>query len=147
MLYLDFTLLLTGNNLVKPDRMGMAASIEARTPFLDYRMAEFAFSLPGHLKVRNGCTKYIYKKSVENLIGSSLAYRKKQMFTVPIGEWIRKGLKEDVKKIINGDNHIQDYLSMDYISQILDEHLQGKDRTRQVRQIIAFEFWCRAFIK
>ena len=57
-------LLLPGNNLVKPDRMGMAVSLENRAPFLDYRMMELAFAMPGNLKLRNGVTKYIYKKAV-----------------------------------------------------------------------------------
>jgi hypothetical protein len=48
-LYLDMQLLLSGNNLVKPDRMGMAVSLEARTPFLDWRMMEFAFRMPGSI--------------------------------------------------------------------------------------------------
>lgn len=68
-LFLDMQLLLSGNNLVKPDRMGMAVSLEARTPFLDYRMMEFAFRLPGELKLKNGETKYLYKKAVAGLIG------------------------------------------------------------------------------
>jgi asparagine synthase (glutamine-hydrolysing) len=61
-LFLDMQLLLSGNNLVKPDRMGMAESLEARTPFLDYRMMEFAFRMPGTLKLRDGVTKYLYKR-------------------------------------------------------------------------------------
>jgi asparagine synthetase B (glutamine-hydrolysing) len=63
-LYIDMQLLLSGNNLVKPDRMGMAVSLEARTPFLDYRMMEFAFRMPGHFKLREGVAKYLFKKAV-----------------------------------------------------------------------------------
>jgi asparagine synthase (glutamine-hydrolysing) len=146
MLYLDFSLLLPGNNLVKPDRMGMAASIEARTPFLDYRMVEFAFSIPGNLKVNNGQTKYIYKKAVENIIGNSLTYRKKQMFTVPMGEWIKTTLKKTVQDMLIGDSYIQNYLNMDFVSTLFNDHLSGRDRTRQVRQLMAFEYWCREFL-
>ena len=71
-LYIDARFLLPGNNLVKPDRMGMAVSIEARTPFLDYRMMELAFRMPGSLKLAHGETKYIYKKAVRPLIGDGL---------------------------------------------------------------------------
>src|SRR6185369_3280023 len=88
-LYLDMQLLLSGHNLVKPDRMGMAVSIEARTPFLDWRMMEFAFRSRGHTKLHAGDKKHWYKRAVTPLIGSDLAYRKKQMFTVPVGEWFR----------------------------------------------------------
>ncbi|RYY91286.1 MAG: asparagine synthase (glutamine-hydrolyzing), partial [Comamonadaceae bacterium] len=78
-LYLDMQLLLSGNNLVKPDRMGMAVSIEARTPFLDWRMMEFAFRAPGRTKLSaDGDKKHWYKRAVAPLIGEDLAYRRKQ---------------------------------------------------------------------
>ena len=63
-LYLDMQLLLSGNNLVKPDRMGMAVSIEARTPFLDWRMMEFAFRSRGATKLHGGDKKHWYKRAV-----------------------------------------------------------------------------------
>ena len=88
-LYLDMKTL-SLNNLVKPDRMGMALSLEARTPFLDYRVMELAFKMPGSLKIKNNQTKYIYKKAVRNLIGDKLTFRKKQMFTVPVGDWFKE---------------------------------------------------------
>ena len=88
-LYLDTQLLLSGNNLVKPDRMGMAVSIEARTPFLDWRMIELAFRSRGNTKLHGDDKKHWYKRAVTPLIGADLAYRKKQMFTVPVGEWFR----------------------------------------------------------
>ncbi|EHK8933806.1 asparagine synthase C-terminal domain-containing protein, partial [Escherichia coli] len=99
-LYIDTMLLLSGNNLVKPDRMGMASSIENRAPFLDYRVIEFAFGLPGSVKLHNHETKYIYKKAVEPLIGKNLTYRKKQMFTVPVGEWFKSHLQDLCKDLL-----------------------------------------------
>jgi asparagine synthase (glutamine-hydrolysing) len=89
MLISDVATLLPANNLVKPDRMGMANSLEVRSPFLDYRLCEFAFKIPGHLKLARNETKSILKKAVEPIIGEKLTKRPKQMFTVPIGEWMK----------------------------------------------------------
>ena len=51
-LFIDLSLLLPGNNLVKPDRMGMAASIENRSPFLDHNLIELAFNIPASLNLK-----------------------------------------------------------------------------------------------
>ena len=141
-LYLDMQLLLSGNNLVKPDRMGMAASIEARTPFLDYRMMEFAFRMPGNLKLRNGTTKYLYKKAVETMIGTDLAYRKKQMFTVPVGEWFKSKLqgycREHLKNLLSST----DLFDRNATMALLNDHVSGKaNRTRELRAMIALNHW------
>lgn len=141
-LYLDMQLLLSGNNLVKPDRMGMAVSLEARTPFLDYRMMEFGFRMPGGLKLKDGVTKYLYKKAVQPLIGAELAYRRKQMFTVPVGEWFR-GPKRDYcserLEVLAKQNTIVDPLRA---RNLLEEHCTGpKDNTRELRALISLSHW------
>lgn len=136
-LFLDMQLLLSGNNLVKPDRMGMAVSLEARTPFLDYRMMEFAFLMPGELKLKDGVTKYIYKKAVAPLIGEHLAYRKKQMFTVPVGEWFKT-----TKKDYCLSNLPNDSFSNDALNSICEEHFSNtRNRTRELRALIALKHW------
>lgn len=148
-LYFDCKYLLPGNNLVKPDRMGMAVSIEARTPFLDYRMVEFAFSMPGNYKLKNGETKYICKKAVSNLLGDELLNRKKQMFTVPIGEWLKSDLAVKYKQlVVDKDSICNDFFNLPYICKMFDEHRVGKANfTRELRAILSFEIWGRIFIK
>jgi asparagine synthase (glutamine-hydrolysing) len=140
-LYLDMTLLLPGNNLVKPDRMGMAVSLEARTPFLDYRMMELAFRLPGALKLQGGETKFAYKRAVAPLIGEHLTYRKKQMFTVPVGEpFCRKFLLE-ARTTERG------IFQPAQVEKMLAEHVAGsRNYTREIRALIALEIWQRLFI-
>ncbi len=147
-LYLDMQLLLAGNNLVKPDRMGMAVSLEARTPFLDYRMMELAFRIPGDLKLKDGETKYIYKKAVAPLIGEELAYRRKQMFTVPVGEWFRNRLGGFVDELLLGSRTADRGLfALDAVAEMIAEHRSGsRDRTRELRALIAVELWARIFI-
>ena len=89
-LYLDMQLLLSGNNLIKPDRMGIAVSIKAHTPFFDYRMKEVAFRARGLTKLyAEGDKKHWFKKTAAPLIGDDLAHRKMQMFTVPVGDWCK----------------------------------------------------------
>ena len=144
-LYIDTMLLLSGNNLVKPDRMGMAASIENRSPFLDYRMIELAFSMPGTLKLKSGETKYIYKKAVTPLIGEELAYRRKQMFTVPIGDWFKTELADMCFDLLLSERVVNRGLfDYDYIRCLYEEHCSDeKNRTREIRALMALEIWFR----
>ena len=147
-LYVDMMLLLSGNNLVKPDRMGMAVSLEARTPFLDYRMMELAFKIPGELKLRDGETKYILKKAVKNLIGENLAYRKKQMFTVPVGDWFKTKLADYCRNLLLSDSsYVLSIFTKEALTNILDSHIAGKANfTREIRAILAIELWAKKFL-
>ncbi len=141
-LYLDMQLLLSGNNLVKPDRMGMAVSLEARTPFLDYRMMELAFRMPGELKLKEGVTKYLYKKAVAPLIGDALAYRKKQMFTVPVGEWFRHAKREYCAERVNYLLAHTDLIAPGPALRLVEQHCSGThNHTRELRALIALSHW------
>src|SRR3989344_2201578 len=73
--------------LFRADRLGMANSIEIRSPFLDYHLVNFALSLPGRSKIHKGEPKYILKKTAERLLPKELLYRRKQGFCVPLYEW------------------------------------------------------------
>lgn len=147
-LYIDTMLLLPGNNLVKPDRMGMAVSLENRAPFLDYRMIELAFSMPGGLKLHDGVTKYIYKKAVSPLIGEELAYRKKQMFTVPVGEWFKTELADMCQDLLLSEKtKSRGLFDYNYVQQLYDNHSAGtENNTRELRALMAVEIWFRGFV-
>jgi len=138
-LYLDMQLLLSGNNLVKPDRMGMAVSIEARTPFLDWRMMEFAFRSRGATKLTpQGDKKHWYKKAAAPLIGEDLAFRKKQMFTVPVGEWFRKESHEWLRQLLGGSALLSQLFRRDAVDSLLCAHRDGSaNRTRELRALAA----------
>lgn len=139
-LFLDTQLLLSGNNLVKPDRMGMAVSLEARTPFLDYRMVEFAFRMPGALKLHEGETKYIYKKAVTPLIGGELAYRRKQMFTVPVGDWFRTSHREYLRTHLRSLTTQSDMFRPAVVDEMFEAHVEGRaNYTRELRALVAID--------
>ena len=147
-LYAETVTLLPGNNLVKPDRMAMAHSLEVRSPFLDYRMAEFAFSVPGTMKLKAQETKAIYKSAVRDLLGDTLTWRKKQMFTVPIGEWFRDALAGYCRELLlDGRLGARGLVDQDFLSNMLASHIQGTANfTRQLRALISLEIWFRLFI-
>ncbi len=147
-LFLDMKLLLPGNNLVKPDRMGMAVSLEARTPFLDYRMMELAFRIPGNLKLKKGETKYIYKKAVLPLLGEQLVYREKQMFTVPIGEWFKSELSGFVRdKLLQGQLVSRSIVKQEALVNMIEQHIKGEaNYTREIRALISLEYWFESFL-
>ena len=142
-LYLDMQLLLSGNNLVKPDRMGMAVSIEARTPFLDYRMMEFAFRSRGDTKLSaNGDKKHWFKKAAAPLIGDDLAYRKKQMFTVPVGDWFRGASYTWLRDTLQKSELLADIFVDSEVDLMLEKHRAGTaNHTRELRALAALALW------
>ena len=141
-LYLDMQLLLSGNNLVKPDRMGMAVSIEARTPFLDWRMMEFAFRSRGNTKLRADDKKHWYKKAAAPLMGGDLAYRKKQMFTVPVGDWFRTSSYDWLASTLRGSDLLNRLFRPELVDDMLARHRDGSANfTRELRALAALALW------
>ena len=142
-LYLDMQLLLSGNNLVKPDRMGMAVSIEARTPFLDYRMMEFAFRSRGDTKLSDrGDKKHWFKKAAAPLIGDDLAYRKKQMFTVPVGDWFRGASYPWLRDALQKSELLAHIFIGQEVNLMLEKHRAGTANfTRELRALAALALW------
>ncbi|MFZ4683414.1 MAG: asparagine synthase (glutamine-hydrolyzing), partial [Terrimicrobiaceae bacterium] len=77
--------------LAKVDRASMMHGLEARSPFLDIEVADFARRLPGHFKLRQGTTKYLLKKALEPVLPADIIHRKKKGFGTPVGPWFRTG--------------------------------------------------------
>jgi asparagine synthase (glutamine-hydrolysing) len=147
-LYLDMQLLLSGNNLVKPDRMGMAVSIEARMPFLDFRMMEFAFRSRGNTKLRADDKKHWYKRAAAPLMGGDLAYRKKQMFTMPIGEWFRGESYGWLAGTLGNSDLLRRLFRPEAIESMLLRHVNGSANfTRELRALAALALWAEQALK
>mgnify|MGYP003465888906 CR=1 FL=1 len=77
--------------LMRADKMTMASSLEARVPFLDHHLVEYAFAMPQGLKYAHGITKYILKKASEGILPHDVIYRKKMGFAAPATRWFRSG--------------------------------------------------------
>ncbi len=148
LLFLETKLLLEGNNLVKPDRMGMGNSLEARMPLMDYRVVEYVSALPSIYKIKDNTTKYLFKIIAAKRLPHDIVYRRKQMFTVPVGEWLKDSLKDMAYKILLSERTMaRNLFRMDTVKQMLDKHVSGKENyTRQLRLLIIIELWHRIFI-
>mgnify|MGYP000449848535 FL=1 len=146
-LHFDTRQLLPGNNLVKPDKMAMANSLETRSPMLDYRLFEYMQSLQGSFKLRDNETKYILKKFALKYLPHDIVYRDKQMFTVPVGEWFKTHLKDYVVDIIKSESlKNRNIFDVKYLYDILQKHINNeKDYTRELRAIVNLEIWFREF--
>lgn len=87
MSYLGFKFLIPNFFMYRADRLGMAHSVEARCPLLDYEFVNYALSIEARWKTKGKEPKYVLKKSLERILPNDVLYRKKQGFCVPIREW------------------------------------------------------------
>ena len=102
-LYADLSLYLADDILVKVDRMSMATSLETRAPFLDGDLMELAFSMPGHLKIRNGERKWILKQAMKDVLPESILNRRKEGFSIPMKNWLRRELQPLMRDLLSRD--------------------------------------------
>jgi asparagine synthase (glutamine-hydrolysing) len=93
--YADIKHWLPGDILTKVDRTSMAVSLEAREPLLDYRLVEFAATLPPSLRIRAGQGKWLMKKALEPWLPRDVLYRPKMGFVTPISGWFRHQLADE----------------------------------------------------
>jgi asparagine synthase (glutamine-hydrolysing) len=148
-LYIDFSLYLADDLLVKLDRASMACSLELRTPFLDHRLIEFAAGLPATLKVRGFRLKYLLKKAVEPWLPREIVYRQKRGFSVPVAGWLRKGLQPLLREMLSETRlKTQGLFNFGFVRRIVEEHCQGRaDHRKILWTLLMFELWYEHWIK
>jgi len=151
---LDATLLtdqmtyLPNDLLVKVDIASMANSLEARSPFLDHKVIEFAASLPEKLKMQRFETKSLLKKVAARLVPREVIYRRKMGFGVPIGNWFRGEMKDFVRGILLSEKSLKRGIARsEMIEKYVNEHTNGeRDHTFQVWTLLMLELWFQRFI-
>jgi len=146
--YLDMGYYLQDDLLVKGDRATMATSLEARVPFLDYRLVEYACSLPPSYKIRGLTTKYVYKKMAEKIIPRELARRRKKGFGIPVARWISGELKEFVLDTLSEERLArQGLFKYGYVARLLEEHFERrKDNRKLLWPLLMFELWYERYV-
>jgi len=139
---------LPGDLLVKTDRMTMANSLEARCPFLDHRLLEFACAIPSELKLKGMTTKYILKRALQDIVPRQIIRRKKHGFGVPVGRWFRTSLKRYLHETLLSPQALRrGYFHEAALRRLIDEHQSGKrDHGHRLWSLLTFEIWQRIFI-
>jgi asparagine synthase (glutamine-hydrolysing) len=146
-LYLDFKTYMVDNILVKVDRMSMATSLEARVPLLDYKMVEFAFSLPSQYKLGGSTTKWFFKKAMEGILPDEIIYRQKEGFSIPIKNWLKSDLKELMMEYLS-EKRVKEagFFNHTYIQKMVTEHLNNKqNHAHRLWALILFHLWRERF--
>ena len=148
MLYVDTRLYLPADMLVKIDRMTMAHGLEAREPYLDYRLVEFAARVPVRFKLRRFTQKkYLLKAALDGKVPARALYRKKQGFNVPKGNWMREGLRPFVSDMLSPARiRSQGLLEPAVVSRILDGHFSKRDdHSHQIWSLLVLTSWFEQF--
>ena len=145
--YFDVKNYLAEDLLMKPDKMCMAHSIEARVPYLDYRLVEYSFSIPSSLKLRNNTSKYILKRALKNYLPRDIIYRKKQPFHMPLDEWLSKGIKNYFFDLLEQPINSK-LFNKRYIEKIFNNYNNSKlYYGRQLWSLGIFNIWYKVFIE
>jgi len=141
----NFASYLPDDLLVKTDRCTMANSIEARAPFLDTGLAEYAASLPDAMKLRGGTTKAILRASFRDLIPDEILRRPKTGFGVPLDAWFRGELRDYVRDTLLAPGAaLAAYLRPPAVERLVTDHLAGRVNAGQrLWTLVCFERWLR----
>lgn len=146
-LFVDVMSYLPEDLLVKVDVASMAHSLEARSPFLDHKVMEFAASLPADLKLRGMESKYLLKRTLDGMIPRTILQRKKMGFGVPLDLWFKRDLKEMAYDVLLDRRSVErGYFKKEIVRKLLDEHVAEQyDHSYRIWALLFLELWHRMF--
>ncbi len=146
MLYTDLKTYLPGDILVKVDRMSMANSLEVRAPFLDYRIIEFAASLPSDWKIKGENKKIILRKAFGRLLPAGVLNRAKHGFTVPLEKWFRGELKPLAAECLLSQPVLAEFISLPTLQRLWQEHQSQRfDHGTILWNLLMLGLWQREY--
>jgi asparagine synthase (glutamine-hydrolysing) len=146
LLYLNYRTYLPEDLLVKMDRMSMAHGLEARSPFLDTALTEFAGSLPDSLKLRGLTTKRVLREAFRRLVPPSILGRKKMGFGVPLGRWFRSQMRPLVEEhLVSEGSPLFEHVHREPVARLVGEHVEGsRDHGQKLFCLITLSLWLKS---
>lgn len=149
MLWIDARTLLADNLLLAEDKMAMAASVEARVPFLDLEFARIAESVPGAMKLKVGRRKHVYRRACAQWIGQQPSKRRKLGFANPMAEWFRGSYQSSVLAPLgDSESFLASYAQPATVQRLVGEHqAHCRDHTRKLYFLASLEAWHATFCR
>lgn len=145
--YLDLQHYLPLDILTKVDRMSMAHSLEARVPLLDYKLVEFAATIPPDFLLQGQSGKLLFKHAMRGVLPDSIIDRKKQGFALPLAHWFQGELNGFVHDLLlSPTSRARNIFNASYIERLLHLQRRGRAHDLQLWTMISFELWCRTFL-
>ncbi|OEF99877.1 asparagine synthase (glutamine-hydrolyzing) [Vulcanibacillus modesticaldus] len=142
MQYLDIHMWLTGDILLKADKMSMAHSLELRVPFLDKEVAKIATQIPVRYRVNEENTKYTLRLAAKRKLKDIIANRKKLGFPVPIRVWLKEDKYYNLVKKTFTSEIAKKLFNHEELVKLLDDHYHGKkDNSRKIWTVYTFLIW------
>ena len=135
--------------LQRQDRMSMAAGLEARVPFLDHHLAEWANSLDSEMKLGNGKPKLLLKKIAQQWLPSDITQRRKVGFEMPLGAYLRKTgvLSERVQAMRDSNSFVASELNKQFVQRLIDEHESERcNHADLLWTLVALDTWAQVFL-
>ena len=147
-LYFEATAKLTGDMLVKVDRMSMANSLEVRCPMLDHELAELAATIPHAWKMSNATGKAILLEAIGERLPAELWNRPKMGFAAPLPLWFRGALREFLADHLMGGECIRRHiLAPEFVRYLIEEHQSGRrDNSTWLWSLLMLELWLREWV-
>ncbi len=147
MCYLGLKMQIANRYLYRMDRLGMANSIEIRSPFLDYNLINCALSVPGHMKIKNGEPKSILKKSLSKILPHEILYRKKMGFCVPVKEWSEEIMTDFIQQHMTSFSRNTGIFKESAINGLLQQQKNGnKNITNHLWTIYFLMAWFKKWM-
>lgn len=143
--YLDMRTFMVDSVLTKVDRASMLSSLEVRVPILDHKFAELTFRIPSSLKLKDGKSKYIFKKMLEKYLPQQILNKPKSGFVAPIASWLKGALEEYVNDTLMSNNSlVYDYLDREHVREIvLESRKSSRDFSGRIWAMLFFEEWLK----
>jgi len=148
-LYADLSLYLADDILVKVDRMAMATSLETRAPFLDVDVMELAFSMPAHLKIRDGERKWVLKQAMQGILPDRILGRRKEGFSIPIKNWLRRELQPLMRTLLAPDRiRARGLFDPAEVARLMETHIAGRENhAHTLFPLMVLERWAEEHLK